>query len=488
METVHEAASKRPLDEDDNDGDDKKKQKTGPDLHQFLPTVENVKTEKDEKKWNLLPSIVFELLALFKNSEKVHSDEDKQDKIDNGIKEDFQVLSNQNCQEKIVDNAFKHENMKEVDRFDKIIIENSNLQVFSTINDSIQDLNKLDFSEKYTTENVPKKVPLFTKASPVKLFAENADVDKTKHTEDESNEKTSVVKKQLTSIHNVCNLSVSMKNVHCTVSSTNYTSKVVVSTENVSNAATSVVCNSIYNTPMLTSHIGIPNTAMLSSTNSISNTAMLSSTNNNTLIVSDNSTHKDVISKTENIFRAQMLEFLNKNCLNDISGVPLTKPYPCICNCCTVVNRIPIKQSAVYNLFFASNDNLNHPNLHCDMNSSNMQVTDCSISATNYRNVNKSNTLINTESPKNIWINELTSLIIKNENTYKRNTVTDANASKKLNPMQNVLNKVHKATKHIKSHFSLCYKCKKSKYSQSHGCKCYSKTYKHKHDKYYLLR
>jgi len=244
---------------------------------------------------------------------------------------------------------------------------------------------------------------------------------------------------------------------------------VVVSTENFSNAATSA--NSIYNTPMLIS------------TNSISNTAMLSSTNNNTLIVSDNSIHKEVISRTENIFRVQMLEFLNKNCLDGISGVPLTKPYPCICNCCTVVNSLPIKQSAVYNLFFTSNDNLSHPNLHFDMNSSNVQVTSCSISTTNYCNVKRSNTLINTESPKDIWINELISLIIKNENTSERYTVTDMNASKKLKPMQNVLNKVHKATKHIKSHFPFCNKCKKSKYSQSYDCKCYSKSYKHKYDK-----
>lgn len=259
-----------------------------------------------------------------------------------------------------------------------------------------------------------------------------------------------------------------------------------MSTENVANAATSA--NSIYNTSILMSHISIPNTPKLISANSISNTAMLSSTNNNTLIVSDNSSHKDVISRTENIFRVQMLEFLNKNCLDSISGVPLTKPYPCNCNCCTVVNSLPVKQSAVYNLFFTSNDNLSHPNLHCDMNSSNVQVTDSSISAKNYSNVNRSNTLINIESPKDIWINELTSLIIKNENKSERYTVTDTNATKKFNPMQNVLNKVQKATKHIKSHFSFCNKCKKSKYSQSYSCKCYSKSYKHKHDKYYLLR
>jgi len=262
-----------------------------------------------------------------------------------------------------------------------------------------------------------------------------------------------------------------------------------VSTVNVSNAATSA--NSIYNTPMLTSNTSIPNTPILTSSNSISNTAMLSSKNNNALIVSDNSTHKDFISRTKNIFRVQMLEFLNKNCLDGISGIPLSKPYPCICNCCTVVNSLPIKKSAVYNLFFTSSEDLCLTNLNSDMNSPNVQVADYSISATNDCNVNKSNTLskfkkilFNTDSPKNIWINELTSLIIKNENASERCIVTDKNASKKLNPMQNVINKVHKATQHIKSHFSLCNKCKKSKLSQSYSCKCYSNYYKHKYDKY----
>jgi len=69
METISERVPKRPLDEDD-DGDDKKKLKTGSDLH-FSPTLEIIKIEKDEKKWSLLPSIVYELLALFKNSEKI---------------------------------------------------------------------------------------------------------------------------------------------------------------------------------------------------------------------------------------------------------------------------------------------------------------------------------------------------------------------------------------------------------------------------------
>ena len=85
-----------------------------------------------------------------------------QDKIGNDIKEDFKVLLNHNCQEKLIDNAFIHENLKEVDKCETISIEHFNLQVSNTTKDSIQNLNKLDFSAKYTT-NVPNKVPIITK-------------------------------------------------------------------------------------------------------------------------------------------------------------------------------------------------------------------------------------------------------------------------------------------------------------------------------------
>lgn len=295
-----------------------------------------------------------------------------------------------------------------------------------------------------------------------------------------------------------------------------------MSTKDYSIAATSA--NSIYNTPMLTPDISITNTPILISTNSISNTNMLSFTNNNTLNVSD----KDIISKTENIFREKLLEFLNTNCVNGISGIPLTKPTPCKCNCCTTVKSLPLEKSAVYNLFFASSDNLSPKNLHNDMNFSNLPVAGGSIHATNYHSENKSNiphkfkTQINIDTPKNIWVNELTSLVIKNENTSKiylaTNTnrsnnlnpmqnilneihkdtqyigknestsqiypATKTNYSKKINPMQSVMNKVHKTTQHIKSHFSLCKNCKKSKYSRSDSCKCYSRSYKHKYDRY----
>jgi len=94
-----------------------------------------------------------------------------QDKLDTDFKE---VSSNQNCQEKLLSNASKHNNLKEEDKCYKISIEDSNLKVPNTTKVSIQNTNKLDLSSEYITKNVPKK----SKASPVQLFAENTAVHK----------------------------------------------------------------------------------------------------------------------------------------------------------------------------------------------------------------------------------------------------------------------------------------------------------------------
>jgi len=98
-----------------------------------------------------------------------------QDKIDNAIKEDFKVLSNKNCQGKLLDDAFKYRDLKVDDSYDRISIEKPNTKVTNTTKDSIQNLNKSDFSVKYTTENVIQKGPLIAKA---KLFAKNTDIHK----------------------------------------------------------------------------------------------------------------------------------------------------------------------------------------------------------------------------------------------------------------------------------------------------------------------
>jgi len=76
METVREEAPKRTLDEADDDDNGTKRLKTDPD-NQFLSTVENIKTVNDPKKWNILPSIVYDLLALLKKTEKLKSVEEK---------------------------------------------------------------------------------------------------------------------------------------------------------------------------------------------------------------------------------------------------------------------------------------------------------------------------------------------------------------------------------------------------------------------------
>jgi len=77
METASEGAPKRALDKAD-DGGGTKKLKTDAEDHQFLPTVEKIRNVEDPIKWSLLPSIVYNLLTLFKKTEKSNSDEDKQ--------------------------------------------------------------------------------------------------------------------------------------------------------------------------------------------------------------------------------------------------------------------------------------------------------------------------------------------------------------------------------------------------------------------------
>jgi len=76
METVREEAPKRTLDEAD-DGNGTKKLKTYPETSQLLSTAENIKTVNDPNKWNILPSIVYDLLALLKKAEKLKSVEEK---------------------------------------------------------------------------------------------------------------------------------------------------------------------------------------------------------------------------------------------------------------------------------------------------------------------------------------------------------------------------------------------------------------------------
>lgn len=239
-----------------------------------------------------------------------------------------------------------------------------------------------------------------------------------------------------------------------------------MSTESISNVATST--NNIYNTPFFASGTNISNT-LNTSTNSIYNTTMHLSKNNNTIIVSKNNTQQ-VISITKKNFREQMFEILNEKYFNSISEIPLTKPSLCTCKGCKFVTSLSIKQSAVYSLLFTSND----------MKSSSVPGVDSSISPKNDCNLNQSNTpckyqktLTFEDSSKNIWINHLTSLINKKDSSSKKyhHTTIKIDASKK-NSIQNVINKMHKVARHIKSNLPFCYKCKRSKLNKYDSCKC----------------
>jgi len=237
---------------------------------------------------------------------------------------------------------------------------------------------------------------------------------------------------------------VSKNNFPCTDPFTNDISKAVMSTENVSNVATST-----YN---------------------IYNTAIHSSKSINTIIVPENSTQQ-VISITKKNFREQMFEILNEKCFNSISEISLTKPSLCTCKGCTFVTSLPIKQSAAYSLLFTSNN----------LESSNVPDTGSSISPKNDCNSNQSNTpcryqktLTYEDSPKNIWINHLTSLINKKDSSSKNyhHTTNKIDASKTLNSVQNVINKVHKITRHITTNLPFCSKCKGPKLNKYNSCKC----------------
>lgn len=70
MENVRKKANKRELDEDDSNCGEKKLK-----ADQFWPNMDNLRKVKNNRIWDLLPSVVYNLLMLFKKSEKFNSDE-----------------------------------------------------------------------------------------------------------------------------------------------------------------------------------------------------------------------------------------------------------------------------------------------------------------------------------------------------------------------------------------------------------------------------
>lgn len=182
--------------------------------------------------------------------------------------------------------------------------------------------------------------------------------------------------------------------------------------------------------------------------------------------------------------KVQLHNFLKNLYLDEIS-LPTNKPPLCICQYCIFVDSLTIEQSLAYLQFnYENNLHYKHQNLHCDMYSSNITVSDCSncasrgIYTTNNCFCIKSDIMSNLkhdniETPKNVWVNRLISSMQVNEKISK-NKVND-----KLTSFNSaVMNKVFKAADKIKKRLtSLCDACKKSKKSV---CKCNAQHVKEK--------
>lgn len=179
--------------------------------------------------------------------------------------------------------------------------------------------------------------------------------------------------------------------------------------------------------------------------------------------------------------RGQVLNLLKNICLNGMAEIPISKPPACICKHCIYVDNLPIEQSAVshrstsYTNF--QHNYHNYQSLNSDVYSSSQIVSDCSVCAskgiytTNDCSCVKLNSNYNweanTESSRSIWINDLTSLIRKNEDKFKIPEVKNKNSYVKT-----AINKVKKTAKQIKTHIALCKVCKNSKFSDKVSCKC----------------
>lgn len=181
------------------------------------------------------------------------------------------------------------------------------------------------------------------------------------------------------------------------------------------------------------------------------------------------------ISKLENLImfskKKDLLNLLKNCCFNGISKIPTSKPYPCSCKYCLYVSKLPKDQWAVNNLFISDSSNLTNCNSNVKPASSSMYVSDCLVCGNNdcycVDNSNSEKKPKIVETSKNAWIEDLVSLIKKNN--MLKDLENNTNDSKSLKPIKN-----HEiVTEQIKSHLPLCEICKKSKNPNSMSiCKC----------------
>lgn len=168
-----------------------------------------------------------------------------------------------------------------------------------------------------------------------------------------------------------------------------------------------------------------------------------------------------------------------------MSEIPTTKPHPCDCKYCVYASNLPRDKFAVNNLFTSdkysdlTNDNTNYNRVPTDMYEaySDISISDSSVCAKNdcscVSNSNSKHSLGKNprivETSKNIWVNELISLIRKNE--LIKESEVGINNSKSLSCIEKVRNKICNVTKLIKTPF--CNICKRSKSQNSYSvCKC----------------
>lgn len=206
--------------------------------------------------------------------------------------------------------------------------------------------------------------------------------------------------------------------------------------------------------------------------------------------MSSKSDHKDIVHncilETKNNVtlpgKVNLLDFLNTLYVNGIKDIPITKPPPCVCKYCIYVDNLPLEHSVVQNQFTSNNQfDFQDKRLHSEMYSSNLLVSDCSICASKgiYTTndcscVYKSNSDYYSEqmpsnvgTSKDVWTNDLTNLMRKNEKIYKTN---NNNYSKEKSVKSYIMKKVHKAAEHIKSRLPLCVVCNRSKFSNKLVC------------------
>ncbi|VVC33700.1 Hypothetical protein CINCED_3A004048 [Cinara cedri] len=503
---MDDTEKKRPLDDDDDDDRSNKRRKYDCDDPLQFPPDDNIPKVIDEKKWNSLPGIVYELLSLFKKGDKTNdttiADEDDEDDDDKtkhtnyflGV-EEKNVLPNQNQEvNKLLNTTTENNNDNPIQNCVKP--QNTielNTELDSAIKNYSQNLEKLDYMINGT-------VTVFehTKSTPVENIEKNI-VEKKNISVGVKEEKLNVLPNQ--NCGGVDNSSTDVNNL-IGVGSNNLEAPNIVKhnlrkIDCFINESKNVQIKISVDNKSTTSRENLKNNyikkANQKEDESNKKTSIFEKYRKN---VPENSAQNDNILYPENLLRLpkkdHLLTLLKIQCLNGISesNLPISKPPPCNCVFCMKVDNLPTDKCKVNNLYSSKNGSTLHHNyenssvIHSDMYNSNLTASDCSICASqgifttnncfcaNQSSSKKPSDIKPLITPKNIWVNNLKHLIRKNEETFKVFETTNKSSKSSLVPQQNAIQKVYNTAKFMID--ALCNFCKHSKYS----CKCNRKNTK----------